>query len=114
MEHHRQCPRFDVNFESTFASDTLAGQGTILNLSMGGCSIESNIALPTQSLVDLQVQLPDSPKPLQLEGSTVRWVRGNTFGLEFHALSEPDTIRLQQLLQNLAQGPMTATRQATH
>ncbi|ULA62592.1 MAG: PilZ domain-containing protein [Nitrospira sp.] len=114
MEHHRQCPRFDVNFESTFASDTFAGQGTITNLSMGGCSIEANIALPAQSLVDLQIQLPGFPRPLRIEQGVVRWARGNTFGLEFHALSEPDTTCLQQLLQDLDQRPLAVGRQAAH
>ena len=64
MGYHRKSPRFDVNFGSTFADDTLAGQGTIINLSVGGCSIESKITLPAQSIVGLQIQLPDSQGPL--------------------------------------------------
>lgn len=114
MGYHRKSPRFDVNFGSTFAGDTLAGQGTITNLSVGGCSIESKITLPAQSVVGLQIQLPDSRWPLEVKEAVVRWVRGNTFGLEFQLLSEPDTTRLQQLLQDLDQGPLVVMHRAAY
>lgn len=106
MGYSRKSPRFDVNFGSTFAGDCLAGQGTITNLSVGGCSIESKITLTAQSVVGLKIQLPDSPWPLEVERAVVRWARGNSFGLEFEALSKADTTRLQQLLQDLDQGPL--------
>ncbi len=114
MGYHRKSPRFDVNFGSAFAGDTLAGQGTITNLSMGGCSIESKITPPAQSVVGLRIQLPDSQWPLEVEEAVVRWVRGHTFGLEFQTLSDPDTTRLQQLLQDLDQGPLVVMQRAAH
>jgi hypothetical protein len=114
MGYHRKSPRFDVNFGSTFAGDVLAGQGAITNLSVGGCSIESQIPLPTQSVVGLKIQLPDSQWPLEVDQAVVRWVRGHTFGLEFQALSEPDTTRLQQLLQDLDQGPLVVMHRTAH
>ena len=114
MGYHRKSPRFDVNFGSTFAGEVLAGQGTITNLSVGGCSIESKIPLPARSVVGLKIQLPDSQWPLEVDQAVVRWVRGNTFGLEFQALSEPDTTRLQQLLQDLDQGPLVVMHRTAH
>jgi hypothetical protein len=114
MGYHRKSPRFDVNFGSTFAGETLAGQGTITNLSVGGCSIESKIPLPAQSMVGLQIQLPDSHWPLEITEAIVRWVRGNTFGLEFQTLSEPDAARLQQLLFDLDQGPLVVMQRPAH
>ncbi len=114
MGYHRKSPRFDVNFGSTFAGETLAGQGTITNLSVGGCSIESKIPLPAQSVVGLQIQLPDSRWPLEISQAVVRWVRGNMFGLEFQTLSDPDATRLQQLLYDLDQGPLVVMHRAAH
>ncbi|SPP65468.1 PilZ domain-containing protein [Nitrospira lenta] len=114
MGYHRKSPRFGVNFGSTFAGDALAGQGTITNLSVGGCSVDSKISLPTQSVVGLKIQLPDSQWPLEIEQAVVRWVRGNTFGLEFQALSNPNTTRLQQLLQDLDQGPLVVMHRAAY
>lgn len=114
MEYHRKSPRFDVHFGSTFAGETLAGQGTITNLSVGGCSIESTIPLPAQTVVGLNIQLPDSQWPLKVDRAVVRWVRGHTFGLEFQGLSEPDTTRLQQFLQDLDQGPLVVMQRPAH
>ena len=114
MGYHRKSPRFDVNFGSTFAGDVLAGQGTITNLSVGGCSIESKIPLPAQSVVGLKIQLPDSQWPLEVDQAVVRWVRGHTFGLEFQTLSDPDAARLQQLLFDLDQGPLVVMQRPAH
>lgn len=106
MGYHRKSPRFDVSFGSAFAGEQLAGQGTVTNLSMNGCSVESKITLTAQSTVGLHIQLPDSRWPLQIDGAVVRWVRGNTFGLEFVAVSDAETARLQHLLHDLEQGPL--------
>lgn len=106
MGYSRKSRRFDVNFGGTFASESLAGQGTITNLSIGGCSIASTITLTTQSVVGLKIQLPDSQWPLEIKQATVRWVRGNTFGLEFETLSDQDATRLQHLLHGLEQVPL--------
>ncbi len=81
---------------------------------MDGCSIESKTPLTAQRLVGLKIQLPDSPWPLEVERAVVRWVRGNTFGLEFEALSEPEAARLQQLLQDLDQGPLVVMQRLAH
>ena len=101
MGYHRKNQRFDVRFSSTFVGEALAGQGTITNLSVGGCSIESKITLTAHSIVALKIQFPDSPRPLEIAQAVVRWAHGNTFGLEFQALSETDTTLLQQRLQDL-------------
>lgn len=114
MGHLRKSPRFTVNFGSTFAGESLAGQGTITNLSVGGCSIESRITPGAQSVMGLKIQLPDSQWPLEVEQAVVRWVRGNLFGLEFQALSEADTTRLQQLLYDLEQGPLVVMHRTAH
>ncbi|MFO0707742.1 MAG: PilZ domain-containing protein [Nitrospira sp.] len=106
MGYQRKTPRFDVNFGSTFAGELLAGRGTVTNLSLGGCSIESTMPIPPRSTVGLKIALPDSPWPLEVERAVVRWVRGNRFGLEFDSLSESETTRLQQLIQDLDQGPL--------
>ncbi|MEQ1792816.1 MAG: PilZ domain-containing protein [Nitrospira sp.] len=114
MGYSRKSPRFDVNFGSTFAGEFLAGQGTITNLSVGGCSIESKITLTAQSVVGLKIQLPDSQWPLEVEQAVVRWVRGNIFGLEFQLLSETETTRLQHLLHDLDQGPLVVMQRPAH
>lgn len=114
MAYQRKSPRFEVNFGSTFAGELLAGQGTVTNLSLGGCSIESNITLPPGSTIGLKIALPDSSWPLEVERAVVRWVRGNLFGLEFNSLSDAETTRLHQLIQDLDQGPLVVMQRPVH
>jgi len=112
MGEIRKHPRFRVNFGSTFSGEQVAGQGTIANLSVGGCSIESKVILPAKSSLALNIQLPDSRWPLQIDRAVVRWARGNTFGVEFEQMSLADIDRLNQLIQDLEQGPLVVMQRA--
>jgi len=106
MSDIRKHPRFPVDFGSTFSGEQVAGQGSIGNLSVGGCSIDSKVTLTASSTLALHIQLPDSRWPLQIEQAVVRWARGNTFGVEFLRISPESIDRLQQLIQDLEQGPL--------
>lgn len=106
MGEIRKHPRFPVNFGSTFSGEQFAGQGTIANLSAGGCSIESKVTLTTKSSLALHIQLPGSRSPLQIDRAVVRWARGNAFGVEFEQMPQTDVDRLHQLIQDLEQDPL--------
>lgn len=106
MGDTRKHPRLPVDFGSTFSGEQFAGQGTIANLSVGGCSIESKVTLTAKSSLTLHIQLPDSRWPLQIERAVVRWARGTTFGVEFEQISHDNRDRLQHLIQDLEQGPL--------
>lgn len=106
MADNRIHPRFAVDFGSTFSGEQFAGQGTICNLSVGGCSIDSKITLTANSTLGLHIQLPDSRWPLQIDRAVVRWARGHSFGVEFVQVSQDNLHRLQRLMQDLDQGPL--------
>ena len=106
MGEIRKHPRFSVDFGSTFSGEQFGGHGAIGNLSVGRCSIESKVTLTAKSTLALHIQLPDSQWPLQINRAVVRWVRGNSFGVEFEHMSQADTDRLHQLIQDLEQGPL--------
>lgn len=110
MGEIRKHPRFSVDFGSTFSGEQFAGQGTIADLSVGGCSIDSKVTLTAKSSLALHIQLPDSRWPLQINRAVVRWVRGSSFGVEFEQISQADIDRLHQLIQDLEQGPLVVTQ----
>ena len=110
MGYERKATRFPVNFSSTFAGEQLAGQGTITNVSVGGCSVESTITLTVKSTLGLHINIPDSPRPLEIDQAIVRWACGNMFGLEFERMSQAEADRLERLIQDLEQGPLAITR----
>jgi hypothetical protein len=79
----RKYPRFPINCTVTFTSDSAKGEGRVLNLSLGGGAIESEVAVSRGEYLKLQIKLPDQAMPLEIDLAPVRWVEGKAFGVEF-------------------------------
>jgi len=78
----RATPRLRVQFRTTFSDSTkLEGTGIMLDLSTGGCRIESPVSLEPGLLLELRIHVPDLEWPLMIEAANVQWVSGQTFGL---------------------------------
>ena len=52
-------------------------------------------------ILELTIFLPDYDWQLRLDRSVVRWVRGQTFGLEFQDLRPVQRERLRRLVEKL-------------
>lgn len=99
----RISPRFRVQFRTTFFGPTaLEGNGTVLDLSLGGCRVESTTPLSPSLSVELRIHVPDLDWPLMIDGATVQWGKGQTFGLSFLQLRETERERLRQVIARLA------------
>ena len=95
--------RFRVQFRTTFSTPTkLEGTGILLDLSAGGCHIESPLTPEPGFSLELRIYEPDIEWPLMIEGASVQWVSGHTFGLGFVRLREPERERLRQVIERLA------------
>ncbi|MBS0166234.1 MAG: PilZ domain-containing protein [Nitrospira sp.] len=101
-QDRRVTPRFKVQFRTTFsASPKLDATGTILDLSAGGCRVESSAHLTPGMALELRIFVPDLEWPLMVEAATVQWVSGQTFGLAFFRISESERQRLEQVIASL-------------
>ncbi|MFO0700012.1 MAG: PilZ domain-containing protein [Nitrospira sp.] len=101
-QDRRITPRFRVQFRTTFcAAPTLDNTGTILDLSAGGCRVESSTSLTSGLALELRIYAPDLDWPLMIEAATVQWVSGQTFGLAFLRMMESEQQRLEQVIRNL-------------
>lgn len=90
----RAMPRFRVQFRTTFlASSTLEGTGIMLDLSSGGCRIESPVIVEPGITLELYIYAPDLDRPLLIEAASVQWVSGHMFGLAFFQITETDRLR---------------------
>jgi hypothetical protein len=95
----RATPRFRVQFQTTFSDATkLEGIGIILDLSTGGCRIESPVTVEPGLSLELRIYVPNVVWRLLIEAATVQWVSGQTFGLAFFRMSETERQRLGQVL----------------
>lgn len=105
----RATPRLRVQFRTTFSScSRLEGMGIMLDLSTGGCRIESAVPVEPGASLELRIYAPDVEWPLMVEAASVQWVSGQTFGLAFFRITEPEQQRLGQVINELMEGESTA------
>ena len=98
----RATPRLRVQFRTTFsAASKLEGMGIMLDLSAGGCRIESPVTVEPGASLELRIHAPDIEWPLMIEAASVQWVSGQTFGLAFFRITEPEHQRLEQVISDL-------------
>ncbi len=97
----RSHPRFTAQFRSTFSGGQREGQGRTLDLSDGGCRIESDAPVVTDTAFECRIYAPGLNWPLRIDEAKVRWVKGNTFGLEFISMHPDERVKLKQVIANL-------------
>ena len=98
----RATPRLRVQFRTTFSSSmNKEGMGVMLDLSSGGCRVESPVPVEPGLLLELRIYAPNVEWPLMIEAANVQWVSGQTFGLAFFRITEPEQQRLGQVIEDL-------------
>ncbi len=99
----RKFPRVDVRFKVTlaFTEGQTEGTGTLINLSMGGCSIETPTRVEKGAFLDLTLQTPVDDQTVRIEVARVRWIRFGAFGVEFYMMGKEDQAKLGLLLQEI-------------
>jgi hypothetical protein len=108
-ENRRAMPRLRVQFRTTFSSSTMMeGTGVMLDLSTGGCRIESPFLMVPGFSVELRIHVPDLDWPLMIDAASVQWVKGETFGLAFLRMTETEHQRLEQVISDLLEDESTA------
>lgn len=97
----RSHPRFTAQFRSTFSGGQREGQGKTLDLSDGGCRIESDHPVIEGSSFECRIYAPGLSWPLRIDEAQVRWVKGKTFGLQFTVMRADERAKLKELMTNL-------------
>jgi hypothetical protein len=101
----RATPRLRVQFRTTFSDSTkVEGMGLMLDLSTGGCRIESSVTVEAGVSLELRIYVPDLEWPLMIEAASVQWVSGQMFGLAFFRITESELTRLAEVIKDLTEG----------
>jgi hypothetical protein len=99
MEDRRATPRFRVQFRTTVSGSTEPeGTGLILDLSRGGCRLESPLLIFPGLSLELRISVPGLEWPLMIDGADVQWVNEETAGLAFVRVRETELQRLDDVL----------------
>ena len=104
-EYSRISVRYPVQLKSAQDEHLLQiEEGTLLDISIRGCAIKSNVPLHKGNLLCLQIRLTDREPPIEIDLATVRTATGRRFGLEFVRIREEEETRLRRLLMTLLPG----------
>ncbi len=99
----RRAPRITVQGAVAFSSDdSNSSQGSLLNLSTGGCAFECETLFQKGDYLGLRMYLQDQDLPVEVDLAAIRWSSGREYGLEF--------IRVRQEVQRRLRSLLTATK----
>ncbi|MGE3152294.1 MAG: PilZ domain-containing protein [Nitrospiraceae bacterium] len=98
----RHYSRFQTKYMVHFMGDAFLGRGTIFDMSLGGCRIDGDVTVQAGSPLALRLVVPNRPAPINVDRVKIRWVKGQTFGVEFLAMQPAERTRLSQLIHGLA------------
>ncbi len=102
--NRRMTPRFRVRFRGSFTGEverTVEGEGTVIDLSVGGCRVETETMVPAGSYLELRVHVSDLDEPMRIEAALVIWLRDREFGVKFIRIPPEEQKRLFQVVQDL-------------
>ncbi len=74
------------------------GEGVVLNLSPGGCKINSEAGVNVGDAMSLIILLPGELSPTAVDLALVRWGKALCFGVEFVSMGIVEQDRLRQFL----------------
>lgn len=74
------------------------GEGVILNLSPGGCKINSEVVVKVGDAMSLIMLLPGESSPTSVDLALVRWGGEACFGVEFVSMGTVEQARLRQFV----------------
>lgn len=99
----RQQPRFTSQFRSTFSGGQREGQGRTLDLSAGGCMIETDFPVVAGTSFECRIYIPGLDWPLRIDEAQVRWVKAKTFGIQFKKIQPEEEAKLKRVIASLNQ-----------
>lgn len=99
VEDQRTTPRVCVQYRAMLSGSAQPeGTGLILDLSSGGCRLESPLFMSPGLSLELRIAIPGLEWALMIDGADVQWVNEETAGLTFVRIRETEQQRLDDVM----------------
>ncbi len=99
QQFERRGRRLAMNRRLFFFGDgEFEGEATVLDISTNGCKATSLTEVKVGLSLKLSIFLQDQQWPLRIDQAVVRWVAGETFGMEFTGIRPSQRERLRSML----------------
>ena len=93
-----------MNLPVSFYGQDVSGEGTLLSISMGGCSFRTDTKLESGAMLNLKLQIANDVSPVVVDAVAVRHVRQRCVGVEFLLWQQSEQARLQLFVRGLLIG----------
>ncbi len=90
-----------------WSAEQRAGYGVILDLSLQGARVMSQVAMAPGDQLAVSLRIPDQPTVMHVD-ATVRWKSEHVFGVEFAQVSTHAATRLQKYLSKASPVPLAS------
>jgi hypothetical protein len=100
----REYDRMEINCPLTFFGQEIKGEGIIINVSMGGCTLQTQAKVETGAILNLSLQISKDVPPVIVDAGVVRNVRDGVIGVEFLLGQQSERERLQLFVRGLLIG----------
>lgn len=104
--------RIRVKAPVSFEGQAGVGRGTVFNISLTGCALESTASVKMDSTIRLDLHIPTDKKPVKVGRARVIWTAGEDIGIEFIKMDQTGKARLQQFIDNLVPKKTSKTGKA--
>jgi len=99
----RRFPRFAARFTTLLdRMDVPEGEGTVINLSRGGCCVATTLDARPGAIFRLHIRISEDESPIQIDRAIVHWHLTTYVGMEFLAISQGEEAKLSSVLGRLA------------
>jgi PilZ domain-containing protein len=98
-EDKREYVRVRVQCLLTFTGKDIEGDGQLIDLSLRGCGMETNVVPSRGQVMRLTLRMPDGRNPLDIEAAVIRYVQGSRVGVEFLRIAEKPEAELRDFVQ---------------
>lgn len=104
----REHPRIPIDLKIYFSTigNTDIREGTLFNISAGGCAVISTASVSPGTGIKLLIHATDLGSSITVHSAAVRWARHGEFGVEFLSLTDLDRSRFNRLLRVVASRPL--------
>jgi PilZ domain len=100
-EEQRLYQRFPVNFPIAFANDEVTGKGRVGDISMAGCTVQTDAQMAQGAIFHLSLGIQDAVSTIKIDAARVRNVQLDRVGLEFLKFQKREREHLQNLVRAL-------------
>ena len=103
-KHGRIAHRFISETPVTFSGHA-KGTGTLYDLSLGGCKIDSRTTPPLGAAVTLRLAISYDSEPITIDAAIVGWtIKNKYFGVKFVQIKPTEQLALHRYLESLHAG----------